>query len=244
MKQTLLSIVKDILNDTDGEDVNSISESVEALQIANVVKSTFNDLIATREIPEHGSLIKLTSLSDSNFPTHFVLEDEQSKITDIWYDVSSDNTYEYRKLKYLDQIDFLLMVDKRSVNYVNVDDKSAGSNLRIINNRSPHYYTTFDDKHIVLDSFDAAVDTTLQHRKIRALGNSFPAFYVSDEYVPDIDANMFPYLIQESKSRAFSLFKGQVDQKIEQSARRQKVYIQNDKRRISSSTNRRDYGRR
>lgn len=243
MKKSLLEIVKDILSDTDSEDVNSISDTVEALQVAKIVESTFYDIISTRSVPEHQSLIKLTSLSDSAYPTHFVMEDNQATVTDIWYDVGPGATYEYRKLKYLDPVDFIQLVDKRGSGYTLVQDKVAGTWLRILNDSQPNYYTSFDDDHIVMDSFDSTVDTTLQESKIRALGVTYPTFPISDSYVPDVDANHFPYLIQEAKSRFFSAFKGQIDQKVEQAARRQKVYIQNDKRKFSVLNKMRRYGR-
>ena len=243
MKKTLLEIVKDILSDIDSEDVSSVSDTVESLQVAKVVEATFYDLVATRDIPEHQSLIKLTPLSDSNYPTHFVLEDTQSDITNIWYDVSDDGTYEYRELTYLDPVEFIQLVDRRGSDYTLVGDKVAGTKLRILNNKQPTYYTSFDDEHIVMDAHKSTVDTTLQQSKVRVLGNTVPTFSISDTYTPDIDSTMFPYLIQEAKSRAFSIFKGQIDQKVEQSARRQKVYVQNDKRRTKARSKLRDYGR-
>lgn len=244
MKKTLLEIVKDILSDIDSDDINSVSDTVEALQVAKVVESTFYDLIATRVIPEHNSLIKLTPLSDSDFPTHFIIEDDQAKITNIWYDVSADGSFEYRELLFKDPKDFLRIVDTKSENYDSVKDKTAGTNLRILNNEQPTYYTTFDDEHIVIDSYDSSVDTTLQESKVRALGVTYPTFSISDSYTPDIDAVYFPYLTQEAKSRVFSMFKGQIDQKVEQAARRQKSYIQNDKRKIGQLDRMRRYGRR
>lgn len=244
MKKTLLEIVQNILSDLDSEDVNSISDSVEALQVAKVVEATFYDLIATRTIPEHTSLIKLTSLSDSNFPTHFVIQDEQAKITDVWYDVSDTNSFDYRKLVYLEPLDFLRKTDGRQENYTSVEDKTAGTRLRITNDSQPNYFTSFDDTHIVCDSFKATVDTTLQSSKSRAMGTTHPAFSISDSFTPDIDSNIFPYLIREATSRCFSTFKGAPDQKIEQAARRQKVHVQNDKRKLGAPSKMRNYGRR
>ena len=245
MKKTLLEIVKDILSDLDSEDVNSISDSVEALQVAKIVEQTFYDLIATRKIPEHESLIKLTSLSDSNFPTHFVLQDNQAKLKALWYDVSDTGVYEYKEIRYLEPTEFLKLVDaRRGEDYTLINDKVAGTKLRITNNLQPTYYTSFDDEHIVLDSWDSSVEATLQSNKTRALGTTYPTFSVSDSYEPDLDAVMFPYLVNESKSRAFSVLKGAIDQKVEQSARRQKVHVQNDKYRTQAPSKKRNYGRR
>lgn len=244
MKKTLLELVKDILSDIDGEDVNSISDSVEALQIAKIIEQTFYDLVLTKDIPEHETLLRLTSLSNSLYPTHFVLEDLQGKVKAVWYDCSNDNSFEYKQIKYLKPLDFIQYTDSTNSDYVLSEDVVSGTKLRIATNRQPSFFTSFDDKHIVMDSYDSTVDTTLRNSKVRAFGTTFPEFSISDSYIPSIDVNMFSYLVQEAKSRAFSIMKGGIDQKVEQAARRAKVYVQNDQRRVKAKDNLRNYGRR
>jgi len=243
MKKSLLEIVKDILSNMDSEDINTLSDTVEGLQVAKVVEETFYDIIATRDIPEHESLIKLTSLSDTNFPTHFVLEDEQVDIQGVWYDVSDTGVYDYREIKHVTPREFFRLTDGRQENYDSVDDKTSGTKLRITNDKHPTYWTSFDDKHIVMDSYKSTVNDTLISAKTRAIANTYPTFSISDSYVPDIDSDMFPYLIREATSRCFSIFKGAPDQKLEQAARRQKVHVQNDKRRATAIDKKRNYGR-
>ena len=46
----------------DSEDVNTISDTVEAQQVASVVEDTYFNIIAARDIPEHNKLIPLVSL--------------------------------------------------------------------------------------------------------------------------------------------------------------------------------------
>lgn len=243
IKKTLLQIVQNILSDLDSEEVNSISNTIEANQVAKVVEDTFYNLVATREIPEHHSLIKLTALSDSNYPTHFTFPANVKVISDVWYDKSSDGTFEYGKVACVDNETFLSRTDNRSEDYVTVDDKVAGTKLRIANDRMPTFYTLFDDEYLVMNSYDATVDTTLQNSKIRAMGYTIPVFQLADDYVPDIDEVMFPYLINEAKSVCFSLFKGGTNPKIEQAARRQKSYVQNDMFKTRQVNKRPYYGR-
>ena len=61
MRNTLLQMVQSILSDMDSEAVNSISDTVEAEQVASVIQETFFNIVAARYIPEHRPLIKLTS---------------------------------------------------------------------------------------------------------------------------------------------------------------------------------------
>ena len=45
-KMTLLEITQDIMSDMDSDNVNSINDSVEALQVAQVVKTTYYNIIS------------------------------------------------------------------------------------------------------------------------------------------------------------------------------------------------------
>jgi hypothetical protein len=155
MKKTLLEIVKAILSKADSQDVNTIADTEESMQAAEVVQSVYEDMIANRLIPEHKSLIKLTSLSDNLFPTHFIMEDNQHKVETIWYDTSTDNSFQYTEMMWLEPEDFLKLVDKRQSNYDSVDDRFAGTKLRIANDSMPKWYTSFDDDHIVFDAYNS-----------------------------------------------------------------------------------------
>ena len=59
MKQTLLQMTQSILSDMDSEAVNSISDTVEAQQIASVIEDTFYNISSARDIPEHHQLLNL-----------------------------------------------------------------------------------------------------------------------------------------------------------------------------------------
>lgn len=244
IKKTLLEIVKGILNDMDSEDINSLSDTVEAQQIASVVESVYYDIISTRDIPEHKELIKLTSLSDSTRPTHFTLGDNVKHIDELFYDKSTDGSLEYRRVYWCDPLEFLTRLDMVTENYTSVFDVNANTTLRIRNNQHPSFFSSFDDKTIVMNSYDSSLESTLQSSKTRAIGTVFPTFNKSDDnYVPDLDSVLFPYLIREATSMSFSLFKGGVDQKVEQAARRQKAYIQNDMYRVGTRNRMPNYGR-
>lgn len=228
IKKPLLSIVQEILSAMGSEQINTISDSTEGEDVAAIVQTTFYNIIAARDIPEHEEMLKLTTASDGDFPTHMKFGDNVKEVKAIWYMDGNYTDYDYKRVHWLPPMDFIEMIDKRQDNYVIVDDKTGGGFLKIQNNKRPQYYTSFDDEWIVFDSFDSAADDTLHSKKFRALGTVYPVFRLKDSYVPEIDATMFPYLIAEAKSAAMSLFKGGVDAKTEQWARRNKSHIQND----------------
>jgi len=246
IKKTLLEIVQEILNDLNSEDVNSISDSDEAQQIASFVETVFYNMIATRDIPEHNELLKLTALSDTDTPTHFSYPTNVASISTVWYDVSAvGDDPEYREICFVEPEVFLTRTDTIQTPYTLVSDINGGTTLRIQNDSQPSFYTSFDDENIIMNSHDSTIDSTLQQSKSRALGRVIPVFdKTSDSYIPDIDNVMFPYLIAEAKSLAFELVKGGATPKVEQAARRQKSYLQNDRFKTVRENTRNDYGRR
>ncbi len=249
MKMTLLEMVQNILSDMDSEEVNSITDSNEAEQIAKVVENTYFNLIATRFIPEHAQAIKLTSFSSSARPTHFSFPSRVKNIEFLDYNVSKAvGGVDYKRLTYLEPDNFFALSDGRdslASNIKQVADVQADSTLLIRNDVMPTYYTSFDDENVVLDAYMSSVDATLTSAKTRAYGVKFPTFdSFSDTFTPDIDEVMFPYLLAEAKGTAMSLFKTGPDPKIEQVARRQKVYVQNDKHKVNRGRPHNNYGRR
>lgn len=228
MKLTLLQIVQSVLNDMDGEEVNSLEDTTEASQVASIVRDTYYNIVSNRLIPEHKELLKLVALSDNTRPTHMKYGEDVTRIEKVWYDTSKDGSYKYEEVKWCSPLDFIRMSDSLGSDYVEVNE--AGTKLRVGNNKMPTYYTSFDDEHIVFNSYDSSVNSTITEARSRAYGVRIPTFDVNDDsFVPDMDANMFPYLLAESKSVAFSLLHGGSDPKVEQAARRQKSHIQNDK---------------
>jgi len=243
MQMTLLQLVQSILSDLDSEDVNSISDTIEAEQIASVVRDTYYNIITGREFPEHEQLLKLTALSDSSYPTHLSLPDTVRRMDTFWYNVSTDGGVEFRELKWIDPERFLKL-HVESTDTTQISDKNSGSIYLVRNDKMPDYWTSFDNYYIVLDSHDSTVDTTVQASKSRVLGSIFPSFTISDSFIPDLDTNFFPYLLAEAKSTCFSIFKSGTDPKVDQAARRLKSYLQNDRYRYKTENKRPSYGRR
>jgi hypothetical protein len=222
MKQSLLEIVQTILSKMDSEHVNSIADSDEAGQIARIVKDTFYDIVSARNIPEHDRLLKLTALSDITRPTHFKYPANLKVV----------QTFEYNNKQVLwkDPVQFLNdMANPSDNNTLAVSDPISGATLYVRNDKDPNFYTSFDNEYIVCNSYDSSVDNSLQESKTRCWGTILPTFLIQDDFIPDIDDVLSQYLLQEATSTALSLYKSGSDPKIEQSARRLKSFMQNDK---------------
>ena len=244
MKRTLLEMVQSILNDMDSEAVNSINDSVEAQQIASVIEDVYYNIVAARNIPEHQQLLKMTSLSSSVRPTHFQYPTNTREIVSLAYNTDTQGKINFQEIYFVEPMDFLSrMPYNLSTGVLVVPDVNSNISLTVFSDRMPTYYTSFDDLHVVLNAYDASIDTTLQESKTRAYGTVYPSFTIADDFVPDLDDTMMPYLLAEAKSTCFSLFKSGSDPKIEQAARRLKSFVQNDMYRTKRPNVRNHYGR-
>lgn len=240
MKTTLLQIVRSILSDMDSEDVTSITDTVEAQQIASVVEDTYFNIIAARDIPEHRRLLSLVALGDTAKPTHFKYPTDTKKIIRLEYNVGTVANKDFKELKYVDPLVFL---DRMSEDDVLVETFEGNVDIYVANDRDPSYYTSFDDEYVIVDAYDVAEETSLQAAKTRAWGSVYPTFSQTDAFEPDLDNTLMPLLLAEAKSTCFSLFKGGSDPKVEQSARRLKSYVQNDMYKTKQANKRPYYGR-
>ena len=244
MKKTLLEMVSSILSDMDSEAVNSISDTVEAQQVASVIEDVYYNIIAARNIPEHQQLLKLTSLSSSVRPTHFQYPTNTRDIVDLSYNIDVQGGVNYQEIHFVEPLDFLKQMPYNNPDStLVVPDATASTSLVIFKDRMPTYYTSFDDLHIVMNAYDSSVESILQASKTRAYGTVYPTFTIADSFTPDLDDTMLPYLLAEAKSTCFSLFKSGSDPKIEQAARRLKSFVQNDMYRTKRPNVRNHYGR-
>jgi hypothetical protein len=246
-KMTLLEMVQDVLNDMDSDEVNSISDTVEATQIANICRSVYYDVITTVDLPEHAELMTVTGLSNSAKP-NFMDANSITEIKELRYNVSETlGELEYKLIDYVPPDEFVQRIvtrDTTATEVIIVQDPTSNISLPIINNKMPDYYTSFDDRYLCFDSYKSTVDTTLQTSKTMVLGIKIPSFTMVDSAVPDMDDTIFPYYLAEVKSRALSLLKGGPDPKVEQFARKHRYFQRNNRWKTGEQRILNDYGRR
>lgn len=248
-KMTLLEITQNILSSMDSDEVNSISDTVESLQVAEVVRETYNELFSNIDIPELKVLVKLDGLSDPDHPNYLQIPDNVKEVFWIKYDAQTNGQTDYVTVEYLPPENFVHMLIKRlgQSNFTEIEDLNSGVRLNIFNNKNPKFWTTFDDKNLCFDSWNQSLDTTLQQSKSMAWAQLDPVFEMSDLFVPIIDTNLFPLLLSEAKQACFVNFKQVSNSKEQERSHRQRIRAQNDmwradQRRPYNRTP--DYGRR
>lgn len=247
-KLTLLEIVQDILAEMKSDGVNSLGDTEEATIVAGIVRNTYFEIVNNRLWPTQSSLFRLTASTDSDRPTHMRIEDDVGELEWVKYDVrkNASDPIRYRDIQYKSPSDFLDYVMQRDAskdNVLTVFDYH-GTPLLITTDQPPAYWTAFDDTYLVFDSYDRNVDSTLQNSKTQVYGTREPSFLLEDDFVPDLPAKAFPYLLAEAKSTCMLNIKEVFSQKTEQSASRQRGYLSRHKRRLEGGIKYPHYGRK
>lgn len=247
-KKNLLAIVQEILSDMDSDAVNSIDDTDEAMQVAQIVKSTYDAMMSNRNWPHTRKVIKLQASTDDLLPTHMTIDEDIKEMISIYYNKikNGETRLRYEEIKWMDPDDFLRFINKRNSddeNTMTIIDPS-GVELLILSNKAPTYYTSFDDTSIVFDSFDSSVDDTLQTSKTQARAYVTPNFIVEDGTIPDLPIDAFSALIEEAKSKAMFKLKQMPDSKAEQEATRQNRWLSRKDWTIKGGIKFPDYGRK
>ena len=243
----LLDITQEILNEMDGDVVNSIFDTEESEQVANIVRSTFRAMASNSNWPSHRRLTKVVPSTDSATPTHMTLASDVKEVVSIHYNTAKDGVTrrEYTQMEYLQPEQFMMKTNSRnsdSANTVVVVD-STGVELLITNNKAPSYFTSFDDTTLVFDSFDSVVDSTLQASKVQTIAYLLVELALSDSAVPDLPPDALTALVEESKSRCQSKIRQFNDVKSEQEAQRQRRYMSRKNWRANGGIQYANYGR-
>lgn len=227
-KMTLLQMVQNILSALDSDEVNSISDTVESLQVAEIIKETFYEQFNNIYIPEFESLFQLESANDTDRPNYLKIPSNVSKV--VWIKYRDLESGTFRELEYVPPEEFLSTQLSFNPNHQNLTEitDTSGIKYSIENNRGPTRFTVFDDAYIAFDAFDSNNEAVVQSTNSIGYGVKTEEFKIDDDYVPPIDGNLFPLLLAESKATSFINLKQISSSKEEQRARRQRIRMQND----------------
>jgi hypothetical protein len=236
MKYTLLEIVQEILNDMDSDEVNSISDTTESLQVANIVKETYFHLTSQMDLPEQTGLFNLNASGDNTQPVLMYAPSNVLKTYWIKYDSKGNGETESKfvSVQYLDLNDFLdrtllLNTADTYVGSMTYSINSLDFEFKYLNDRSPTYYTVLQDNTLIFDSYDSSVDTTLQKSKTYCYGLLEPEFTLDDSFTPLLDSTEFNWFVNECKLAASVKLRQAVDPIAQSRARKGLIRSQRQK---------------
>lgn len=210
---TLLEMVQAVLAAISSDSVNSISDTIESMEVAYVIRDCYTDLVTSRDDWQWlKTTSQLTSSGDADYPTRMSIPATISAIDWI--------KYNKKDVKYLTPKQFKDVLDTR-VETADVVDANG-----YVVNRDPIYWTTYDDNYIWFDGYNSDDDTTLMTSKSFVYGTKTWEWTMDDEYTPLLPSKLVPAFLAECKAEAFSSVKQQANPRQERKAKRGRDRIQ------------------
>ena len=216
-KKTLLDMTQNILSAMDSDEVNSIGDTVESLQVAEVIRETYEYITVGLDIPGRAGIIMLDASTDVDLPNQMTVPSNVERIEWVRYNGA---TIEYKA-----PLDFINYVAGRG----DGDEVTTIEKMAIFNDRDPVFYTSFDDDTLVFDAWDNTIGATLMQSKTLCWGQRSLAFNMEDNFSPLLPLDMFPRLLAEAKAACFVNFKQVSNSTEERRARNQKVVNMNSR---------------
>lgn len=207
-------MTQNILSALDSDPVDSIDETVEAVQVAELIKESYFELISQRDWPFLFALGTLTALGDINNPTRMKIPDTWNKVKWI--------KYNKKNVEYVPPHSFNDIISNR------IEQAGVVNSSGYVINADPQYWTSYDDVYIVFDGYDSATDGTLQSSKTVAYGTQQASWSHTDSFIPNIPEKFFPTLLAEAKSQAFVNLKQQSNVREERKASRGRMAMRNE----------------
>lgn len=209
-RKTVLEIIKDVLSDMDSDDITSYLDTVESTQIAKILEATYYNIIDGKDWPNLYNTFTLTQTSATT-PTHLTIPTTILDIKYVKYNVieSGGTKAKYVEIDFKEPQEFMKILDARdsSATEVDVTTDTSGILLNIFQDRAPTIYTSFDEKTIIMDAYDADVEAYLKTAKTQCYGKVQPTVTMADSFYFDLPPDSFTYLINETKRAAFILLK-------------------------------------
>ncbi len=254
MKRTVLDMTQEILSSLSSDEVNSIGDTPESMQIATILKTVYYNILARGDLEEHNQLFQLTASGDATSPVLMFKPDGVSRVNWIKYynpddgdfdsiaehdintDIIDNDTSSSTAAKFYEYVTILPVVQFIDmVSHFNLDDSDVvgfnfqGFNFRYMNDKKPQYCTCLQDYYFIFDSYQASVDSTLEATKTMCFGQIQPVFLLEDHFIPNLDDKQFPLLLNEAKSLAWYELKTLPHPKSEQESKRQWSVVQKNK---------------
>lgn len=242
MKMTLLDLVQEIASSMDSDEVNSITDSPESLQIAYVVRRAYLDLASRLNLPEHFDFFKLTASGDSDLPTIMYRPENIDQLLWVKYDkrLAADDPVKMQDVRYMEPTAFynrMYMMNEDDTNITTSSFTIDGSAFTLLhfNDRAPSYWTSVDDYTLVFDAYDSDLEQTLVSSKTHCYGLKNSDFELEDDYTPPLDSQQFSLLLNDAKALAWAELKQTSHERAEREAKRQLVRAQRNKRALPSA---------
>lgn len=122
-KKTVLEIVQYILTTLGSDEVNSITDTTEASDIAEIMEVEFSKYVLEFELSRDLKFLTLTESGDSTLPNIMYLPSNVNEIKQIKYHSTETTDRElWETIGYLEPVEFLERMHQRNSNEPNVSE--------------------------------------------------------------------------------------------------------------------------
>jgi hypothetical protein len=231
MRMTVLDLTQNILSAMNADEVNSIGDTVESRQVSEVIKTAYFNIITRANVPTDSHILTLDDSLLVEAPAMLRIPQEVANIDWIQYFDESLSIPSYQYVIIEPKSDFLNRVNQFDTSASNVGTWHIDQlRFNYLNDKQPQFCTVLQDKYqIIFDSHNAAFETTLHASKTRCYGSSLPSWQMSDTFIPNLDDNQFPLLLNEAKQLAFLELKQSDHPLADRESRRQWRTLQRQK---------------
>lgn len=231
MKLTLLDMTQSILSDMDSDEVNSISDTTESRQVSGIIKETFFNIVSRANLPQLEEIFSLDPSGDPLLPVLMTVPTTVSKVKWIKYFREDSALAEYLYVNIVPIEQFLEMTQRTDATEPDTGSMTLNGKIYYFkNNGQPTMCTVLNNFYVIFNSYDSSLDTTLQSSKTLCLGRLMPVFNLTDTFIPDLDDQQFPLLLNEAKSACFIQLKQISNDVSERDAKRQWTSLSKNKR--------------
>lgn len=244
-RKTVGELVDDILSSMDSDPVTLYDDTEESRQVAQILETTYYNLIDGKDWPNLYQMFQLTETTAST-PCHMTIPKGVMDVQYIKYNCrnSTDTKDKYLEIKFLPPREFMAMLDGRDSSSSIVDQINDTIYYNFYNDRAPTYYTSINETTVIFDAYDSDIEAYLKTNKTQCYGKIYPTVTMADGFYFDLPPDAFSLLLAEAKATAFQELKQIQNPKAETHAITQRRRMSQEAWKLRNGITYPDYGRK
>lgn len=246
MRRTLLQVVQAYLDSTSGFYVDSIFDTDESQQVAQIAERVYYEMV--QAYPDLLFTMKQTTLesvSDTTKPNYLAIPDSVKKVqeSEVYYNASTTGGLQWKRCEYVTPSEFMKRTARNSSQNTEIVTGFDENQMVVGTNKFPSFFTSFDNKYVTFDSYNLQYDTTLHESKTLVVSSGEEVFLQEDTFVIPIPDTLSETYLAMFLDEAMTLIYQQPTQLISRKARAARIKLQQDNRAMGQSRGKKKYGR-
>ena len=245
-KRTILKLVQDLGSAISSDEIDSLTETVEVVDIVKILERSFNEVISRRDwefIKDRVLQLDAIAGGDTKI-NNLVIPTNVTRLQCVKY---IDDNGKFPEIKYKAPCDFIDFVQSRDVSLTNVTAilNDDGVAINTVTDQPPQFYTSFDEINLTFDAYDSARGTGNQASDSVIVANVIPTVDFTDPTaVLPIPERMEVLIFTEAQATCNYELRQTADPRSERIARRQNIKMRELEPKTRRDIQEVNYGRR